>query len=498
MNNLIKNFIVAVAMIFCTMTNVAQAKDACLLTLPLNTERNNAGIAAKDTLSPTIYCKNSILPNGGFETNTVVGTNTNLGITTTDNWIVAAGTPQIGSPGNTGSYAAYMWGLGGGSGTPSWTGEGISNTGITYVPNQSYTVTFRAKHHLNITLPLQPTAHFSIAGSLIFDVPVTTPTWQTYSFNFTAPAAPSTQFQVRTTNQMATVTNGDFASWVGIDDICVEPTPCPTIQVGITGKRELCPKEKSQLCATVGGGVSPYTYAWSTGSTASCTAIIGCPLPCSAIYTVVITDANGCTASKTVSVTTLPSPTITAIATPSTITLGGSSTLSATGATVYVWLPMGTIGSSTTVSPTATTTYTVIATNCGPCPARKNVTVFVKQHWVNATEAVLAKDTSKVASKTNTNFISTNEIEAITNEESTNVIIMPNPTTNSFQIDFLKNQNKDIALLTVTDVLGKEIYALPFPENNIKIDLTTYSIGIYLVTIFTAEGERISQKVVKE
>jgi Secretion system C-terminal sorting domain len=502
MNNLIKNLIVAVSMIFSAMTNAAQAKDAYLLTLSLNTERNNAGTEAKDSLSPTLYCQNSILPNGGFENNTVVtgGSNLNAG-TTTNNWTIANGTPQIGGLANTGSYAAYMWGLGNGAiGSATWWGEGINNTGITYTTGQSYIVTFRAKHHNNITRPQLPKAQFIIGGTTYPALLINTPTWQTYTFIVPNLIPTNNDFIVRVINE-STAAHGDSSSWIGIDDICVERFICPTIQVGITGKREICPKEKSQLCATVGGGVSPYTYAWSTGSSVSCTPIIGCPLPCSAIYTVIVTDANGCTASQTVSVSTLSAPTITAAtATPSTITLGGSSTLSATatGATLYIWLPMGAIGSSTTVSPTATTTYTVIATDCGPCPARKNVTVFVKQHWVNATEAVLAKDTSKVASKTNTNFTNTDEIEAITNEESTNFIIIPNPTTNSFQIDLLKNQNKDIALLTLTDVLGKEIYTLPFPENNTKIDLATYPSGIYLLTIFTAKGERISQKVVKE
>lgn len=57
-----------------------------------------------------------------------------------------------------------------------------------------------------------------------------------------------------------------------------------------------CPAGVSDgsLTATVNGGVTPYTYAWSTGSSAATTGGLGV-----GTYTLLVTDANGCQATLT-------------------------------------------------------------------------------------------------------------------------------------------------------------------------------------------------------
>lgn len=56
--------------------------------------------------------------------------------------------------------------------------------------------------------------------------------------------------------------------------------------------------EDGSISTSISGGTAPYTYSWSTGSTAS--NLSGLP---AGVYTLEVTDANGCTASIIVTVT---------------------------------------------------------------------------------------------------------------------------------------------------------------------------------------------------
>ena len=60
-------------------------------------------------------------------------------------------------------------------------------------------------------------------------------------------------------------------------------------------------------------------------------------------------------------------PTITTTTTASIICIGASTSITASGATTYTWMPGNLTGATITVSPTATTTYTVTGTNANGC-----------------------------------------------------------------------------------------------------------------------------------
>jgi gliding motility-associated-like protein len=96
-------------------------------------------------------------------------------------------------------------------------------------------------------------------------------------------------------------------------------------------------------------------------------------------YSVSGTDVNGCkdTAAATVTVNALPQ-----IAVPDAgICPGGSTVLTATGASTYTWAPptglSSTTGASVTAGPVASTTYTVCGTSTEGCSSCKNVKVIV-------------------------------------------------------------------------------------------------------------------------
>jgi len=121
---------------------------------------------------------------------------------------------------------------------------------------------------------------------------------------------------------------------------------------------------------SVSGGVSPYSYNWNTGAnTQDLNGIAG------GLYSVTVTDANGCSTSNYVQVNTPAAPFTTDAGADVTINCSRPSTvLNAVGGDSFVWSNGAVQGGS--VSPTVTTTYTVTATIFGQCTATDQVTVY--------------------------------------------------------------------------------------------------------------------------
>lgn len=138
-------------------------------------------------------------------------------------------------------------------------------------------------------------------------------------------------------------------------------------------------------CTTLSGNITASsltpgaTFNWTgAGITAGATTSIA-TVNAANTYTVTVTDsANGCTATTTVVVTantTLPAINISGSL---SICNGANTTLTASGATNYLWMPSAVATNTITVSPTSTITYTVIGT-IGGCTDSTQVTVTVNQ-----------------------------------------------------------------------------------------------------------------------
>jgi hypothetical protein len=122
--------------------------------------------------------------------------------------------------------------------------------------------------------------------------------------------------------------------------------------------------------ATTYNWVSPIGLSSSTGS------VVTANPPSTRTYTVTGTQA-GCTDTAVVTVTVNPLPTITVTPTTATVCAGSSITLTASGATSYVWTG-GPATANYTVTPTVNpTTYTVTGTDANGCirAVPKTVTV---------------------------------------------------------------------------------------------------------------------------
>jgi hypothetical protein len=121
---------------------------------------------------------------------------------------------------------------------------------------------------------------------------------------------------------------------------------------------------------TPSGGTSPYSYAWSNGTTTEDLANL-----LAGSYSITVSDANGCTASGSISVTQNPLFTTNAGDDVTVNCINTSATLNAVGGVSFTWDNGATQGES--VAPTSTTTYTVIATDANGCTASDAVTVVV-------------------------------------------------------------------------------------------------------------------------
>jgi large repetitive protein len=166
-----------------------------------------------------------------------------------------------------------------------------------------------------------------------------------------------------------TVTVHDINGCISTASVTI--TQPAAITVNITGPGLICAGSTATLTANVAGGTMPYAYNWSgVGLTASASNTADVTPPGSETYTVVITDANGCTA--TAEFTTTAGPPVFVTATGASICPGGSATIcaNATGGTggtdIFTWQPGNYSSPCITVSPNLTTVYTVtVVDNCG-------------------------------------------------------------------------------------------------------------------------------------
>jgi gliding motility-associated-like protein len=124
--------------------------------------------------------------------------------------------------------------------------------------------------------------------------------------------------------------------------------------------------------ATTLTGSGGQTYSWSTGGTT--TSISVAPTSQSS-YTVIGTNANGCTNSDSATVFVNSLPAVSAGADVS-VCVGSATTLTGSGGQTYSW-STGATTTAISVAPTIASSYTVIGTDGNGCKNIDSATVFV-------------------------------------------------------------------------------------------------------------------------
>lgn len=316
----------------------------------------------------------------------------------------------------------------------------------------------------------------------------------------------------------------------------------PVVNVSASSS-SICASKPSTLTAT---GAS--SYSWSPATDLNNTtgnSVISNPTS-SITYTVVGTTGS-CINTKTVSLNVSPNPTVNVAASSSSICVGQTATLTASGATSYSWSPAtnldNTTGNSVVSNPSSNMTYTVVGTT-GSCINTKTVSLNVSPNptvsvasssssiclgqtatltasgagaytWSPATNlssttgsVVLANPTAGtvysvtgttgLCSGNNSYSITVNVCTGIENLSLDNsVSVNPNPFTDVLQITFNTNTLSQIDVM-MYDVLGKEIVKYSFKENNGTIQLNNLNLssGIYWLKI-KYDNQEFYKKLIK-
>ena len=146
-----------------------------------------------------------------------------------------------------------------------------------------------------------------------------------------------------------------------------------------SANNETCMSGNGSITITATGGTSPFTYTLNGGTAQSSNVFSGLS---AGSYSIVVTDANGCTASTTSTVTNAGGFSL--IVNPAagqTICAGNSANISASGAgtgATYTWDQGLPAGASHNVTPTVTTTYSVVAVDGAGCSATASTTITVQ------------------------------------------------------------------------------------------------------------------------
>lgn len=279
---------------------------------------------------------------------------------------------------------------GSGASTYVWNPGAIPGSPVTVSPvtTTTYTVTGTAANGCTstatrtITVNASPTVTATSSTTTICagsSVTLTGSGASTYNWNpGSIPGSPITVSPATTTTYTVTGTAANGCTSTATQMITVNASPTVTASSSTT---TICNSGSVTLSAT---GAS--TYNWMPGS------LPGTPVTVSpattTTYTVTGTAANGCTATATQMITVSPTPTVTVTTSSATICSGQSSTITASGATTYSWLPGPLTGGTVTVTPGTTTTYTVTGTT-GGCSS--NATQVIT---VNASPTVTASSST--------------------------------------------------------------------------------------------------------
>ena len=317
-----------------------------------------------------------------------------------------------------------------------------------------------------------------------------------------------------------TVQGSDANGCVSSAGAIVLTNPLPSISITASSP-VLCAATSLTL-----SGSGANTYTWSVGGN-NANIVITPTAPIT--YTLSGSGANNCVGTKTILISTNPSPILVITPPSASICLGKSSSFSVTGAISYTW-SNGSSNNPQNFSPSSSTVYSVTAEDSFGCIGKKTVSITVNPLPVitinpSSPEICLGEiatitssgsttytwmpgnvvSNSYTASPLTTGFYSVtgtdinsceNNLAFLINVNSCtgidtntnalqNVTIFPNPTKGMFTAKFELTGEKTISII---DGLGKLIMKSTTQNTSETFNLTRYAKGIYSVKIDTKLG----------
>jgi gliding motility-associated-like protein len=267
----------------------------------------------------------------------------------------------------TGSGAqSYLWNTGATTTAISVAPTIISTYTVTGTDGNGCTNSDSAKVFVNTLPVVSAGADVSICSSTAATLTAgggQTYLWSTGATTTTVSVSP-------TISTTYTVTGSDANGCTNLDSARVFVSPQPTVNAG--ADVSICMGGSATL--TGSGGQS---YLWSTGATTTSISVVP---TISSTYTLIGTDANGCTNSDTATITASPLPIVSAGADAS-VCFGSGTTLTGSGGQTFIWSPAGTLSnaniSNPVATPTSPTTYTLVATDINSCSNTDTVNITV-------------------------------------------------------------------------------------------------------------------------
>ena len=210
---------------------------------------------------------------------------------------------------------------------------------------------------------------------------------------------------------------------------------------------------------TVNGGTAPFTFDWNSGTytTEDLTGLSA------GTYAGVLTDANGCTDSGTITITE-PNAIVATLAIANDTTCSADGAFALTGAT-----PAGGVFSGPGVS----------GGSFDPSVAGAGVHVITYIYTDSSGCTASATDSIYVDVCTGTQVYGSTAL----------VAIYPNPNNGTFNI-----QVASVSDVNIYDAQGKLVYAQKV-QPNVQHTLNLTENGVYMINVTNANGERTSQRV---
>ena len=268
-----------------------------------------------------------------------------------------------------GGASTYTWNPGGLSGavavvspttTTTYTVTGSNGGACT----GTSTVTINVSNGPTLTVTSSPTTICSGTGG---SSTLTASGAVSYTWN-PGPVFSATTVVSPTVTSTYSVTGANAIGCLSTKTIQVTITSTPTLALSASSST-ICSGTSTSLTAS-----GATTYTWNPGGLTGANVTVS-PAT-NTTYTVI--GANGpCTDTETISITVLPSPTVAASSTPTSICVGSSATLTASGAITYTWNPGALTGSTTVVTPTTTVVYSVTGTAANGCTNTQTVNLTV-------------------------------------------------------------------------------------------------------------------------
>lgn len=175
-----------------------------------------------------------------------------------------------------------------------------------------------------------------------------------------------------TTTYTMTGTDGNGCTGTSQVTVTVNPLPVPVVA---SSPDSICPGQTATLSAS--GGTN---YTWNGGTLVNASGASQTDAPSvTTTYFVSVSDANGCAANDSVTVTVNPLPLADA-GSDQTVCSGTSVSISGSGGTSYVWNGgslSNASGQSQTDTPSATTSYVVTVTDLNGCSQNDTMVVNV-------------------------------------------------------------------------------------------------------------------------